>query len=173
MIEEKWSARHITDSAQRILKQIPDRASDRGLHVVDGPALVMLALWSLLLWERKVGRVALEAIGIDPFVLARELDQVLTEIALEHPVTYDKEQGHLVLAKTREPYEHWDFDELLEPLLQQAEHEALELGHNYVGSEHLVLAVIRSAGPPLSTLLQRHGVNHSKTKRTILELLEG
>ena len=27
MIEKEWSARHITDSTQRILKQIPSRAS--------------------------------------------------------------------------------------------------------------------------------------------------
>lgn len=173
MIGEKWSARHITDSAQRILKQIPDRASDRGLHVVDGSTLVMLALWSLLLWERKVGRVALEEIGVDPFELARDLDRMLTEKAQEHPVVYDQGQGRLVLAKTGEPYKHWDFDALLEPLLQQTEHEAVELGHNYVGSEHFVLAITRIAGSPLSTLLQQHSVSHPRVKQAILELLHG
>jgi len=173
MIDEKWSARRITDSAQRILKQIPSRASDRGLHVVDYSSIVQLALWSLLLWERKVGRVALERSGVDPFELARGLDRLLTEKAREHPVAYDQRRGRLVLDKTGEPYEPWDFHALVEPLLQQAEHEALELGHSYVGSEHLVLAIVRIADPLLSALLQQHGIVHEVVKEAVLGLLKG
>ena len=45
-----WSQRRVTYSAQKILKQIPSRAAERGLHVVDDASIVMLALWSLLLW---------------------------------------------------------------------------------------------------------------------------
>jgi hypothetical protein len=63
------------------------------------------------------------------------------------------------LVKTGEPYELWDSQALLEPLLQQAEHEALELYHNYVGSEHLVLAITRMATSSLATLLDQFGVN--------------
>jgi ATP-dependent Clp protease ATP-binding subunit ClpA len=173
MIDENWSARHITDSAQRILKQIPSRASDRGLSVVDGSSLVTLALWSLLLWERKVGRVALEWMGVDPFELARGVDRLLTENAREHPVAYDQRTGGLLLVKTGEPYKHWDFQSLLEPLLQQAEHEALALHHNYVGSEHLVLAITRIASPLLCALLHHHGVSHARVKEAVLELLRG
>ncbi|HEV3436351.1 MAG TPA: Clp protease N-terminal domain-containing protein [Gemmata sp.] len=173
MVQENWSARHITDSAQRILKQIPSRASDRGLHVVDSSSIVMLALWSLLLWERKVGRVALERVGVDPFELARSLDKLLTEKAREHTVVYDEQQGILVLAKTGEPYRHWDFQALLEPLLQQAEHEALDLGHNYVGSEHLVLAIMRDTNPSMSALLQQHGLSHERVKEAVRALLQG
>jgi len=121
MIDQNWSARHITDSAQCILKQIPARASDRGLSVVDGSSLVTLALWSLLLWERKVGRVALERIGVDPFELARGVDRVLTEYAEANPVAFDPRSGGLLLVKTGEPYERCDFHALLEPLLRQAE----------------------------------------------------
>src|SRR2546422_909437 len=100
MAEEKWSARHITDSAQRILKQIPSRASDRGLHIVDRSSIVMMALWSLLLWERKVGRVALERMGVDPFDLARAVDRLLDEKAREHSVAYDSQSQQVVLVKT-------------------------------------------------------------------------
>src|SRR5260221_10472946 len=98
MNEDPWSARHITDSTRHILKQIPSRASDRGLHVVDVSSIVLLALWSLLLWERKVGRIALERIGVDPFELARGVDLLLTEKAREHPIVYEPQQQVLVLA---------------------------------------------------------------------------
>lgn len=173
MIDETWSARHITDSAQLILQQVPSRASDRGLHVVDGSSIVLLALWSMLLWERKVGRVALERIGVDPFELARHIDGLLEEQAREHPVVYDQRRKIAVLAKTGEPYQPGDFRALLEPLLQQAEHEALELGHGYVGSEHLVLAVVRMADPSLSAVLQEHGVGREAVKTAVLDLLRG
>jgi len=77
------------------------------------------------------------------------------------------------LVKTGEPYKYWDFDALLEPLLTQAERESLELGHNYVGSEHLVLAIARTDDPPLSTLLQQHSISHSRTKQAVVDLLQG
>jgi ATP-dependent Clp protease ATP-binding subunit ClpA len=172
MFDEIWSARHLTDSARHILKQVPSRASDRGLHVVDSSSLLMLVLWSLVLWERKVGRVALEEMGIDPFDLARRLDGLLTEKAREQPVAYDRKQGFLVLVNTGEPYQDWDFAALLEPLLQQAEHEAKELGHNYVGSEHLVLAISASSTPPLADLLQEYGVSRQRVKEAVLNVLQ-
>src|SRR5437879_2980653 len=100
MIEKKWSARHITGSAQRILEQISSRASERGLFILDGSSVVTMALWSLLLWERKVGRVALERIGVDPFDLARALDRLLDETRQEHQVEYDSRRRQLVLVKT-------------------------------------------------------------------------
>ena len=65
--ESNWGQRRITDEARHILEQIPSRAADRGLHVVDGTSIVMLALWSVLLWERKVGLVAPEQSGVDRF----------------------------------------------------------------------------------------------------------
>jgi ATP-dependent Clp protease ATP-binding subunit ClpA len=172
MIDEKWSARHITDSAQRILRQISSRASDRGLNVVDGSSIVMMALWSLLLWERKVGRVALERLSVDPFDLARGVDRLLDAKAREHPVAYDSKRQQLVLVNTGEPYGGWDFDAALEPLLQQAEHEALELGHNYIGSEHLLLAIVRLADPALLGVLQQLSVDHSRVREAVLNVLQ-
>ncbi len=131
----------------------------------------MLALLSVVLWERKVGLVALERSGADRFDLVRGLDRLLEEKASEHPVAYDKQRGVLVLVTTDRPYDGWDFEALLEPLLRQAEHEANELGHNYVGSEHLVLAIMHLADPALRTLLQQHGVSHKQVKEAVISLL--
>jgi ATP-dependent Clp protease ATP-binding subunit ClpA len=169
---EKWSARHITDATSCILEQIPARASDRGLHVVDESSIVMMALWSLLLWERKVGRVALEQMGVDPFDLARAVDRLLDEKADEHPLAYDAERQQAILVKTGELYQGWNFDTLLEPLLQRAEHEALALGHNYLGSEHLLLAVVRLACPLLGGVLRQHTIDHARVKEAILGVLQ-
>jgi ATP-dependent Clp protease ATP-binding subunit ClpA len=173
MFNEKWSARHITDSAQRILEQVPSRASDRGLHVVDACSINLMVLWSLLLWERKVGRVALERLGVDPFELARDVDQLLSEKADEHPVAFDPTRRIPYMVNTGAVYEPWDFQALVEPLLLQAEHQALELGHNYVGSEHLVLAMARGTDGELLALFQKHSVRHERLRDAVVKLLHG
>jgi ATP-dependent Clp protease ATP-binding subunit ClpA len=171
--DANWSARHITDSAQCILEQIPGRASDRGLHLPDRSSIVTLALWSLLLWERKVGLVALEHMGGDRFDLARAVDRLLVEKAREHPVAYDSHSQQAVLVKTGEPYKGWDFHALLEPLLEQAEHEALEMGHNYVGSEHLLLAIVHLADSALSAVLRERSLDHGRVRQAIQYVLRG
>jgi ATP-dependent Clp protease ATP-binding subunit ClpA len=172
MTQEKWSSRQITDYAQRILKQIPSRASDRGLHVVDEPCIVMMALWSLLQWERKVGLVALEQLGVDSFDLARAVDRLLDEKKQEYPVVYDQQQQQGVLAKTGEPYQRWDFNLLVEPLLQRAEHEAQSLGHSYVGSEHVLLAIVGLADSALSTVLRQHSIDHARVRDAVVTVLQ-
>jgi hypothetical protein len=131
----------------------------------------MLALWSLLLWERKVRRVALERSGVDPSNLARALDQLLDERSFENPVAHDPGR-QLWLVKTGETYWGWDFEGLLEPLVREAEHEALELAHNYVGAEHLLLAIVRLSDEPQAGLLSLHGIEHDGVREAVLGVLQ-
>ena len=171
MFNEKWCQRRLTDSAQHILAQIPSWAHDRGLIAVGSECIAMLALWSLLLWEHKVGLVAVEQSGVDRFDLVRGLDRLLVEKSSENPVAYDKEGKAFVFVKTQSAYDGWDFDDLLEPLLRRAEHEAKELGHEYVGSEHLVLAILQVADPVFNALLKHHGVSYEQVKDSVVSLL--
>jgi ATP-dependent Clp protease ATP-binding subunit ClpA len=181
MFSDKLSAHGITDSARHILQQISPRAYDRGMghRRADGESIVILALYSLLLWERKIGLVALEHTGVDRFSLVRELDQLLEEKASKLPLAYgesasisvDERQIRVVSREINKPYEGWDSDDLLGPLLRQAEQEANEIGHNYVGSEHLVLAILKLADPELMTLLQQHGVSRKDVSEEVVNLL--
>ena len=170
-LKREWCRRRLTTSAIDLLEQIPKRSGERGLHVVDGESIVMLALGSILLWERKVGLVALDRLGVNRFELARDLDNLLLQKGLEHPVVYDRQQDILVMAKTREPYQFWDFAALLEPMLVVAEHESKELGHTWIGSEHLVLSILRVSDPALSSLLGNHGAVYERVKRSVVEIL--
>ncbi len=164
------SERHVADSAQKILLLTRARSGDRGLHVVDPDSFVMLALWSLVRWERKVGLLALERMAVDLDNLTRDLNHLLDQKATEDPVS--ALGGSLVLKSTRQPYEGWEFHAVLEPLLAQAEHEAHALGHKYVGSEHLLLAMLTLADPSLGGLLQSYAVTHERVKQTVLSLLK-
>jgi len=160
--------RRFTDSAQLIVQQLVDRAGDRGLFHVDDASVVPLALWTLIRWERKVGLVALETMGVDLHSLADKLDALLTRLADEHPVVF--KDGVAVYAKTGARIGS-DLSTAIETLLTQSESEACKLEHNYVGSEHLLLAIITRANSQLSAILQDHLVTYDCTKDTILEVL--
>ena len=166
MVDRDWSAEHFTDSARCILELIPAVAGSRWHHIADPSSIVMMSLWFLLLWQRKIGRVALEEVGVEPYDLARDLDQCLEQKALANPGIVMR-RGTIVYVRPV------DFDALLEPLIRQSEHEAIELGHNYVGSEHLVLAMIRLADPELLGFLQKRSVTYERVKDVVLKLLYG
>jgi Clp amino terminal domain, pathogenicity island component len=61
----------------------------------------------------------------------------------------DDQHVAIALPKPDRPVAGWDSVELLEPLLDEAQHQATELGHDYIGSEHLVLAIAKLAEPRL------------------------
>jgi len=160
--------RRFTDSAQRIVQQISRRANDRGLFCEDDATVTALALWTLIRWERKVGLVALERMGVDLHGLADKLDARLSRLADLHPVT--AKDGVAIFANTGERL-HSDWPTAIEPFLALSESEARKLKHNYVGSEHLLLAIIANADPELSRILDDQHITYDCSKATILEVL--
>lgn len=166
----EWSKRRITTSAQNILAQILPRSADRGLHTIDDSIVPTMALWSVLNWERKVGRNALEESGADRFELIRDLDDLLDEKRDELQVAYDPQQNILVYVKTRLPITAAS-ESSLETLICQAERESHGMNHDYVGSEHVVLASIALADTALLAVLQRHGLDYAKTKQAVVDIL--
>ncbi|HEX5290617.1 MAG TPA: Clp protease N-terminal domain-containing protein [Streptosporangiaceae bacterium] len=57
--------------------------------------------------------------------------------------------------------------------LRDALAEALELGHNYIGTEHILLGVMRDPDAPASALLSRLGASPAEARVRIAELLRG
>jgi ATP-dependent Clp protease ATP-binding subunit ClpA len=50
---------------------------------------------------------------------------------------------------------------------------ALELGHNYIGTEHLLLALYRNGGSPAAAILAASGASEADVRARVLELLRG
>lgn len=171
MAESKWDTLPLSDAARRILNHIPSRAMDRGLYVVDGEAIVTLTLWSLLCWERKLGLTALERTGVDRFALARGVDGLLSVMEERESVVFDQRLKTAVVVRTGEPFKGWEFGPLIEPLLLHAEQEAAGLGNNWIGSEHLLLAILRTADASLKTLLKHHAADYGRVKAAVSALL--
>ncbi len=123
----------------------------------------MLALWSILRWERKVGLVALERLGVDVDALARDVDRTMYTVR-EPPLT-------LQTLPTGQRGIFLDFSTPLAPFVGAAEHEALELGNSWVGSEHLLLAIVRAADSRLREVLDKHKIVYDSVQKTVVEIL--
>jgi ATP-dependent Clp protease ATP-binding subunit ClpA len=65
------------------------------------------------------------------------------------------------------------FTRLLKASLEAAAREALGLGHNYVGCEHLLLGLLATEDGLASQVLRRMGLDMRTTKRTVVAALVG
>ncbi|MFO0911420.1 MAG: Clp protease N-terminal domain-containing protein [Pirellulales bacterium] len=170
MIPENFAERRLTDSAQRVIRHIADRALDRGMvagELTEGTA-GMLAVLSILRWERKVALAVLEQLGADLDRLAREIDE---GIRAEGLVARNPDGPQFRLSSTGERQLEVDTGTPLHPLVEQAERESQEIGHDWVGTEHLLLAAVRSACPRFREVLDCHRVTHERVRESVLDLL--
>jgi ATP-dependent Clp protease ATP-binding subunit ClpA len=69
--------------------------------------------------------------------------------------------------------EQLPFTPLLKTTLESAAREALALGHNYVGCEHLLLGLATTENGVASKVLLRMGVDHRSVKRAVIATLAG
>jgi ATP-dependent Clp protease ATP-binding subunit ClpA len=65
------------------------------------------------------------------------------------------------------------FTPLLKASLELAAREALGMGHNYIGCEHLLLGLLATEDGLASKVLRRMGVEMRATKRTVVVALAG
>jgi ATP-dependent Clp protease ATP-binding subunit ClpA len=170
MQQQELSARHFTDSAQRVVRHVAERALDRGMlsgELTEATA-GMLALLSILRWERKVALAALERLGADLDRLAREVDAAIGTEGQESrraggPRFEVLPSGQRALVV--------DTDTPMGPLLERAEHQALGLGHTWVGTEHLLLAAVQFACPRFREVLDQHTVSYERVRQAVLDVL--
>lgn len=168
--DSNLSARRSTDSAQRVVRHVAERAVDRGMFCgeLTESTAEMLAVLSILRWERKLGRAALERIVADCDLLAREFDGAIVEEGRKTRLPNGPQLGML---PSRQKGIVVDANTPLKRVLDQAEQEALGLGHNWVGTEHLLLAAIRSPCPRFQEILGRHGVAYNAARQAVLDLI--
>lgn len=75
---------------------------------------------------------------------------------------------------TTEPVEvHLPFTPLAKRALELTTKEALSLGHNYVGCEHLLLGLLATEDGLASQTLRRMGLELRTTRRAVVTLLSG
>jgi ATP-dependent Clp protease ATP-binding subunit ClpC len=152
-----------TERARQVVLLAQEAARDAGRDRIDTVAL----LYGLLREEEGLGARSLRACGVeDAWPTAGGFWGIegLPEEPLEVRDEQAREQGHNPLRLTA----------AAKKVLELALREALSLGHNYVGTEHVVLALVcyqECAGSHV--LRQRFGVDAERVRSEVIRGLTG
>ncbi len=71
------------------------------------------------------------------------------------------------------PTGHIPFTPRAKKVLELSLREALQLGHNYIGTEHILLGLIREGEGVAAQVLQKLGADLHRVRQTVIQLLSG
>jgi len=71
------------------------------------------------------------------------------------------------------PMGHIPFTPRAKKVLELALREALQLGHNYIGTEHILLGLVREGEGVASQVLHKLGADLNRVRQTVIQLLSG
>lgn len=138
-----------TDRAKVVLLKAQNEARNRGHDHVSSDHLLLGLLFE---WEGLAGQ-AIEAAGV-------------SQDAVRAAVVANLAPGGPPIAY------HVPFSQGVKKIRELTVREALRLGHNYIGTEHLLLGLLEAADEPAAQLLARLGVAKERTEEWILAALE-
>lgn len=146
-----------------ILEQVHVRAAARSPLVLDADSVSLLLFWTLLRGERTFLLRTLEEIGVDMWALTCQLDAVLNERKTG--------EGQVAATGSFTLAFHVAVDHYVEIWLDCAKAQANLLGHNYVGTEHLLLAILARPDASQASLLEPHGLDYARVRGAIVARL--
>jgi ATP-dependent Clp protease ATP-binding subunit ClpC len=97
---------------------------------------------------------ALEALGIERAAVRREVEEIVGRG--QHP-----------------PPGHIAFTPRAKTALELSLREANQLGHNYIGTEHILLGLLREGDGVAARVLVKMGVDLNRVRQQVIELLHG
>ena len=143
------SGRHFTDRAIEVLNESGRQAAACGATSIT-PEHVLLAL---ALVQRGPGRVALERLGLD---LHQE------RVTIADMLVRESSSGNQSSAALSSE---------VESLLSEAIEQSRGLGHSYVGTEHLTLALLSVSSGPAGDFLRERGISLENLRAEVLAVL--
>jgi hypothetical protein len=111
---------------------------------------------------------ALEQMGLNVWSLTCDVDELLHEYCAVAGSPTQRDLPTRPLGVATE-----ELDRLTRRLLDRAGREAQTLGHPFLGTEHLLLAILREPAPGLAVLSARHGVTYLRIQERVRQLLGG
>src|SRR5579872_1268778 len=139
-----------TDRARRVLVLAQEEARQLN-HSFIGTEHLLLGL---LKEGEGIGAKALDSMGVSLEVARRAVVETL---------------GPAGAARTGSP----PFTPRAKKVLELSLREAIQLGHNYIGTEHILLGVIREGEGVASHVLMSLGADLSRTRQQVIQLLKG
>jgi len=140
-----------TDRARRVLVYAQDEARLMGHNFLGTEHLLL----GMVKEGEGVAAVALRELGVGTDALRRQINQVVP--------------AQPALAAGVNP----PFTPRAKHVLELALKEALQLGHNYIGTEHLLLGLLREGEGVAAQVLVAAGLGISQVRMKVIELLSG
>ena len=138
-----------TDDARKVMQSSNQLATSFG-HKYISTAHILLAL---VRGRHAVGWHALKSLGVDMGELEKETDLTIKE------------------AENNEDLEALSDPPRAKRLIECAMEQSTDMGHNYIGAEHLLLGILDEGEGVAAQLLKRRKLDLSTTKEAVKKLL--
>ena len=139
-----------TDRARRVVVLAQEEARMLN-HDYIGTEHILLGL---IREGEGVAAKALESLGISQEAVRRQVEEIVG-------------QGQ------QAPSGHIPFTPRAKKVLELSLREALQLGHNYIGTEHILLGLIREDDGVAARVLVKLGADPSRVRQQVIQLLHG
>jgi ATP-dependent Clp protease ATP-binding subunit ClpC len=149
MFEGKLFER-FTDRARRVVVLAQEEARLLNHNYIDTEHLLL----GLLHEGDGVAATALTELGISVEAVRAQVEEIIG-------------QGE------RAPTGHIPFTPRAKKVLELSLREALQLGHNYIGTEHILLGLIREGEGVAAQVLVRLGADLSRVRQQVIQVLSG
>jgi ATP-dependent Clp protease ATP-binding subunit ClpC len=140
----------LTDRARRVVVLAQEEARMLNHNYIGTEHLLL----GLIHENEGVAAQALEALGIGLDPVRRQVEEIIG-------------QGQ------QAPSGHIPFTPRAKRVLELSLREALQLGHNYIGTEHILLALIREGEGVAAQVLVAMGADLDLARQTVIQLLHG
>ena len=108
--------------------------------------------------------------------LIKEGDGIAAKALAELDISIDnvREQVQDMIGQGQQaPTGHIPFTPRAKKVLELSLREALQLGHNYIGTEHILLGLIREGEGVAAQVLVKLGADLTRVRQTVIQLLSG
>jgi ATP-dependent Clp protease ATP-binding subunit ClpC len=139
-----------TDRARRVVVLAQDEAR-RLNHNYIGTEHILLGL---IHEGEGVAAKALESLGISLNAVRQEVEQIIGRGQQAH-------SGHI------------PFTPRAKKVMELSLRESLQLGHNYIGTEHILLGLIREGDGVAAQVLVKLGADLNRVRQQVIELISG
>src|SRR5712664_959971 len=139
-----------TDASRRVVVLAQEEARILN-HDYIGTEHILLGL---LREGEGVAARALESLGISLDAVRQQVEEIIG-------------QGQ------QAPSGHIPFTPRAKKVLELSLREALQLGHNYIGTEHILLGLIREGEGVAAQVLQKLGADLGRVRQQVIQLLSG
>jgi ATP-dependent Clp protease ATP-binding subunit ClpA len=117
---------------------------------------------------------ALRSLGIDLDEIRRRTEEAFGPGALERPSSPGARRWGRRGGCGQAPVSgHIPFSPRAKKVLELSLREALRLGHGYIGTEHLLLGLVREGEGMAATILVRRGAGLDEVRRMVIDALRG